>query len=193
MPTCPLNEYCIILRFTHNGLAFHGDKSAATFGTRKKLHNYPPLPGISIAGSIIPPLNTTKPQSHARQTPVLTLSCHISLVCQSASYPSRAFGQIRQSFTDEMAKAVVASLVQFHVEYANSLLYGISKPRLNKWVQNSLTHIVFNHNHLDSSNGLLSQLNCLSYSSPYPFQTRHNNFQSTILLSSWYPKRLCSK
>jgi hypothetical protein len=177
--------------FTHNGLALNGDKSEAiTFGTRQKLRNYPPLPGISIAGSNIPLSDNIKTLGVTLDKH-LTLNSHISSVCKSAFYHTRAFRHIRKSLTDDMAKAVATSLVQSRLDYANSLFYGISKFNLNKLqrVQNSLARIVLNRHHLDSSNSLLSQLHWL------PIHHRINFKYATITfkaLSSQQPYHLSS-
>jgi len=81
--------------------------------------------------------------------------------------------------------------VRVRLDYANSLLYGISKSNLNKLqrVLNSLSRIVLNCHHLASSNGLLSQLHWL------PIHHRINFILATITfkaLSSQQPSHLYS-
>ena len=97
--------------------------------------------------------------------------------------------QLSKSLTDDMAKAVAASLV---LDYANSLLYGISKFNLNKLLQrvkNSLARIVLNRHHLDSSNGLLSQLHWLPIHHRINFKLATLTFKA---LSSQQPSHLSS-
>jgi hypothetical protein len=146
--------------FCHNGMALNGDKSEAIiFGTWQKLHNYPTPPGISIAGSMVPFSDKIKTLGVTLDSH-LTFSTHISSVCKSAFYHIRALRHIRNSLTDDMAKAVAVSLVQSRFDYANSLLSGISIANLNKLqrVQNYLARIVLKrHSHFPST-GLLSEL-----------------------------------
>jgi len=70
---------------------------------------------------------------------------------------------IRKSLIDDMADDVAISLVQSRLDYANSLLYGISKNNPNKLqrVHNYLARIVIKRHPLMSSNGLLSELHWL--------------------------------
>ena len=93
----------------------------------------------------------------------LTFNSHISSVCNYAFYHIRALRHIRKSLTDEMAKAVAVYLVQSCLDYAYSLLYGISKTNLNKLqrVQNSLARIVLRRHPGYASSCLLSELHWL--------------------------------
>ena len=168
--------------FSHNGLVLNGDKSEAiTFGTRQKLRTYPSPPGISIAGTTVPLSNSIKTLGVTLDSH-LTLNSHISTVCKSAFYHSRALRHIRKSLTDDMAKAVATSLVQSRLDYANSILYGISKSNLNKLqrVHNSLARIVLNRHPLTPSNGLLSELHWL------PIHQRINFKLATLTFKALY-------
>jgi hypothetical protein len=72
-------------RFFYNGLALNGDKfEVITFGTHQKLCYYPPLTGISIAGSLVPPF-----QHHKDSTSRLTVNSVVTrgMLC-SASFIS---------------------------------------------------------------------------------------------------------
>lgn len=177
--------------FSHNGLALNGDKSQAiTFGTRQKLRNYPSLPRISIAGTTVPLSNHIKTLGVTLDTH-LTFNNHISSVCKSAFYHTRALRHIRKSLTYDMATAVATSLIQSRLDYANSLFYGISKANLNKLqrVQNSLARIVLKRHPSQSSRDLLSDLHWL------PIQHRINFKLATITfkaLSSQQPPYLSS-
>ena len=81
-----------------------------------------------------------------------------------------------------MAKAVATSLVQSRLDYANSILYGISKSNLNKLqrVHNSLARIVLNRHPLTPSNGLLSELHWL------PIHQRINFKLATVTFKALY-------
>ena len=165
---CSLSQFELCLATLHswfcfNGLALNTDKSEAiTFGTWQKLRNYPSPSGISIAGSMVPLSDKIKTLGVTLDSH-LTFNSHISSVCKSAFYHIRALRHIRKSLTDEMAKAVAVSLVQSRLDYANSLLCGISKTNLNKLqrVQNSLARIVLRRHPRYDSSCLLSELHWL--------------------------------
>ena len=150
--------------FCHNGLALNSDKSEAIiFGTWQKLRSYPSPPGISISGSKVQLSNNIKTLGVTLDNH-LTLSKHISDVCRSAFYHTRALRHIRRSLnTDDMARAVAVSLIQSRLDYANSLLHGTSQTNLNKLqrVQNSLARIVLRLHPRHPSQDLLSGLHWL--------------------------------
>ena len=177
--------------FCSNGLALNGDKSEAiTFGTRQKLRNYPPLPGISIAGSLVPLSNTIKTLGITLDSH-LTLDTHVSSVCKSAFYHIRALRHIRNSLTDDTARAVAVALVQSRLDYCNSILYGISKSNLTKLqrVQNSVARIVLRRHPHCSSADLLRELHWLPIEERIKFKLATITYNA---LSSHQPPHLSS-
>jgi len=177
--------------FCHNGLALNGDKSEAiTFGTWQKLRKYPSPPGISIAGSMVPLSDKIKTLGVTLDSH-LTFNSHTSSVCKSAFYHIRALRHIRKSLTYDMARAVAVSLVQSRLDYANSLLFGISKTNLNKLqrVQNSLARIVLRRHPRCPSSGLLSELHWLPIESRIKFKLSTITYKA---LSSQQPFHLSS-
>jgi len=79
----------------------------------------------------------------------VTLDCHLSLdkhissICKSAYYHIRSLRHIRSAITDDMAKSVASSLVCSRLDYANSLLFGITQKDVNRLqrVQNALARV----------------------------------------------------
>ena len=65
-------------------------------------------------------------------------------VNHSAFYPIRALQHIRPVITNEVAKTIACSFVTSRLDYANSVLYGISVKNIHclQWMQNTLAQVV---------------------------------------------------
>jgi hypothetical protein len=83
----------------------------------------------------------------------LTLKHHITKKCQIAMFNIQRIKNIRRWLTMEAAKSVVQALVLSHLDYANSILYGLPKcdmKRLQR-VQNIAAKLVLQRSKYDSS------------------------------------------
>jgi len=69
---------------------------------------------------------------------------HISELCKSCFYHLRALRHIRSSITDDVAKTIACSFVGARLDYANSVLYGVSKQNITRLqrIQNATARVV---------------------------------------------------
>jgi len=130
--------------FCHNGLALNSTKSESILiGTRQRLHTLPPIASPIIAGTPVPFSDTIKTLG-VTMDQNLTLNKHVSLLSRSIHFYIRALRHIRPALTESMAASLGASLVQSRLDYANSIMYGMSASNMHKLqsLQNSLTRVV---------------------------------------------------
>jgi len=81
----------------------------------------------------------------------LTLNQHVSSLCKSMHFHTRALRHIRPALSDCMATTLATSLVQSRLDYANSLLHGTSAANIHKLqcAQNSLSRVVLSGCHCE--------------------------------------------
>ena len=130
--------------FSLNGLALNPDKSdAILFGTSQRSHSYTSLISFDVAGSTVPLSDHVKILGVTLDSH-LKMDHHVSNVCKSAYYHIRALRHIRSAITDDMAKSVACALVGARLDYASSVLYGVSKSNIHRLqrVQNALARVV---------------------------------------------------
>jgi len=112
--------------FCHNGLALNSTKSESILiGTRQRLRTLPAIASPIIAGTPIPFSDTIKTLGDTLD-PNLTLNKHVSLLSRSIHFYIRALRHIRPALTESMAATLGASLVQSRLDYADSIMYGMS-------------------------------------------------------------------
>jgi len=101
---------------------------------------------------------------------------HVTAVCRSSYYHLRALRHIRRSLTDDMARTVGSSVVGARLDYANSILYGVSQKNIKRLqrVQNALARVVSASDRTSSSRNTLRSLHWL------PVQHRINYKLSLI-------------
>ena len=94
---------------------------------------------INISGVSIPLSNHVKILG-AVLDPRLTLSEHIKTVSKSCFYHIRALRHIRGSLDHLTIRTIAAALVSTRLDYANSILYGISAKHISRLqcMQNNL-------------------------------------------------------
>jgi len=87
----------------------------------------------------------------------LTLNKHVSSLSHSIHFYTRALRHIRPALTESMAASLGAALVQLRLDYANSIMYGMSASNMHKLrsAQNSLSRVVLpSLRHLSASERL---------------------------------------
>ena len=110
----------------------------------------------------------TNPAKTARNLGVIfdknfTFRSHISAVCSSCFYHMWDLQCIRRYLDLDSAKLLATALVFSHLDYCNSLLYGIADMdvTIRRCVQNRLAHIVTKSLPFTHSVPLLCSLHCL--------------------------------
>jgi len=83
----------------------------------------------------------------------LTFDSHVTALSKSCNFHIRLLRHIRKSLTDDMAHSIAVALVSSRLDYANSILYGISKSNILKLqrIQNHLAKLVTQNYHISSS------------------------------------------
>lgn len=73
-----------------------------------------------------------------------TLSSHINDLCKKAFFFINSIGRIRKYLPPDTLKRLVNALVISHLDYCNSLLYGLPSYELSKLqrVQNSAARLI---------------------------------------------------
>ena len=86
----------------------------------------------------------------------LTFEAHVKSLTKTCYFHIRALRHIRSSIDLETAKSVANAIVSSRLDYANSLLYGISGSNMLKLqrVQNSLARVILATTHTRTDNAL---------------------------------------
>jgi Reverse transcriptase (RNA-dependent DNA polymerase) len=131
--------------FCQNSLSLNPDKSdTIILGTRQRAHSYSDLTSVNIAGTVVPLADHIKVLGVTLDSH-LTMDKHVSAVSRACFYHLRALRHIRSSLNIEDAKMIACSIVGSRLDYANSVLYGVSRKNINllQRVQNALARCVF--------------------------------------------------
>ena len=102
----------------------------------------------------------------------LAFNKHVSLICQSCQYHIRALRHIRPILDANTAILVGHALVSSRLDYANSIMYGMSKSLTAKLQrqQNMLAGVVLQTNRLSTAGPLLNELHWLPVASRIHFK-----------------------
>ena len=132
------------LWFCRNGLCLNPSKSECILlGSNQRLKHLTPLKYLHVADSEIALSSSIKTLGVTIDS-TLSFDKHINSVSKSCNFHIKALRHIRPALTLESAKTVACSIVQSRLDYANSILYGVSKSNLVKLqrIQNSLSRVV---------------------------------------------------
>jgi len=146
------------LWFCFNGLSLNPDKSECIIlGSVQRTRTLPSFPHVNVAGTSVNFSPTIKTLGVIVDSN-LTFDSHVQTLCKSCYYHIRALRHIRSSITTDTAKSIACAIVGSRLDYANSLLFGISNANLSKLqrVQNTLARTVLNSNlqSMDSGSAL---------------------------------------
>ena len=88
---------------------------------------------------------------------------HIKIKCRTAMYNYLKIKNIRKYLTKEATEILVLSLVIFHLDYCNLILYGTAQCEINKMqrIQNMCAKLVLSRQKYDSSKDALYELHWL--------------------------------
>ena len=100
----------------------------------------------------------------------LNFEKHITAKCKIVSYNLHCIGSIRSSLTSEACKLLVHGLVHSHIDYCNSIFFGISNHLITRLqrLQNYAARLVFRASAMAPSTPLRFQLHWL----PVEFRIR---------------------
>ena len=96
------------------------------FGTRQRSHSYVDVQSVSAVESVIPLADDIKILGMTLDKN-LSMDKHVGAVCKASYYHLRSLRHIRRLLTDDMAKAIGCAIVGAMLDYANSVLQGISQ------------------------------------------------------------------
>ena len=154
----PINQLESCLSAIHhwfclNGLSLNPDKSDAIwFTTPQRARSFVPAISINVAGTAVSISNTITTLGVTLDSH-LTFDSHVTALSKSCNFHIRALRHIRKSLTEDMAHSIAVALVSSRLDYANSILYGISKSNILKLqrIQNHLAKLVTQNYHISSS------------------------------------------
>ena len=184
-----------------NCLALNPDKTdAILFGTRQRASSYD-ITTVKVADTTVTLANKIKILGVTLDRH-LTMDTHVSEVCRSAFYHIRALRHIRPVVTDDVAKSIACALVCSRLDYANSVLYGISAANIHRLqrMHNTLARVVIgpSASKFSRSSDLLRHLHWLPVEyrikfklAKLTFNIRNNNSAPSYLsslLSSYVPR-----
>jgi len=130
--------------FCINGLALNPDKSnAIVLGTRQRSASYSSFTTVEGAGSDI------LLSDHIKVLGVtldkhLTFNDNVNSASRSAFYHIRAMRHIRSALIEDIAKTVACALVKAQLDYANSVLVGVTTKNVTRLqrAQNAVAQVV---------------------------------------------------
>jgi len=123
---------------------------------------------VSIAGATVP-LSDKITTLGVTLDSCLTSHDHISTMCRSGYFHVRALCHIWGALTDERAKVVVVSVVQWHLNYADSIFVGLPVSKDFR-LCSFLAHVVVVGRPYLSSTSLLQELHWLPIHSRITFK-----------------------
>ena len=93
----------------------------------------------------------------------LNMKQHIMVKCKTTMWNVQKIKHIRKYLTQDAAQLLASSIIMSHLDYANSLLYGLPKCDLDRMqqVQNIVGKIVINESKYSSSTEMLKTLHWL--------------------------------
>jgi len=172
---CSLQQ-CVAQLVLHNGRVLNPTQSEAIcFGTSPRraiaLSN---LTSIQVEGTSVPLVDYIKLLDVTLDSH-LNIVKHISNVCSSSYFHTRALRHIRPFLDSETVKTIACAIVGFRLEYVNAIQTGISSRNIHllQRVQNSLARVATR-----STTNTTSALNSLHW---LPIQQRYNFKLATLV------------
>ena len=117
---------------------------AIVLGTRQRSASYSSFTLVAVAG-----VSTISLADHIKVLGItldkhLTFDDHVNLVSKSAFYHIQVMRHIRSALTENMAKTVACAVVGARVDYANSVLFGVTTKNVARLqrAQNAVARVV---------------------------------------------------
>ena len=108
----------------------------------------------------------------------LLMNANVNKTCNSSFFHLRNIRRIRKYLSTEYAKLLVHAFFISHIDYCNSLLYGLPQTQLIKlqWVQNAAARLICNVSRFDHITPVLYQLHWLPVKFRIHFKLLHITF-----------------
>ena len=146
--------------FSHNGLFLNPEKTdAVLFGTYQSSKSLSNTSNINVAGTSVALSDKVKVLGVTLDRH-LTFDRNIVQVCRSSHFHTRALRHTRNVISNDTAKSVAQALVSSRLDYANSILFGVSKQNITKLQrsQNTLARAVTRSSRYDNATIQLRKL-----------------------------------
>ena len=186
--------------FSPNGLFLNPEKTdAVLFGTNQYVKSLSNTSKLNVVGTSVALSNKVKLLGVTLDRH-LTFDSHIMQVCRSAHFHTRALCHIWNIISNDTVKSVAQALVSSRLDYANSILFGVSKQNITKLQrsQNTLARVVMRSRRYDSATIQLQQLHWLPIKQMIDFKICVLSFKTlttnspaylVTLLNSYKPGR----
>ena len=113
-------------------LMFNDSKTEfAIIGYRQQLTKVN-IDGIQVAATEIKPVKSVRSLGTWFDTSMSMKNVHIGRVCSKALHSLYNIRQIRKFLSDDSTKTLIHAFVTSHLDYCNSLLYGISQYQIDR-------------------------------------------------------------
>ena len=156
---------------TVNKLKLNEEKTEFFIAASTHNMNYLNNVSLDVCGTQI------KPSNFVRNLGVyfdsnMTMSNHVSSLTRSLNFNLRNIGRIRRYIDEDTCNHTVRTLVLSRLDYANSLLYGITVKDMKKLqtIQNRSARLIFKANRREHTSPLLQQLHWLPVSERIVFK-----------------------
>lgn len=145
-----------------NMLKMNPDKTEATIFASKRLRDKVSTSSIEVANELVPISDGLKYLGVWFDS-CLTMEKHITTKCRAAAHNIRIIASIRRHIDLETAKLLAVSLVLTHLDYSNSILYGLPNKSLVQLqrIQNWAAKVVLQQGKFTSSKHALRSLHWL--------------------------------
>ena len=147
---------------TINMLKLNDDKTEMMFFARRGRAEQYLTTTLKIGNATISPSKAVR-NLGSIMDPTLSMEEQVNMLIRSASLQIRNIYKVRRYLTADAAKSDVQALILNRLDYANSLLYGITKQQIHKLqkIQNTAARVIFRLNRRDHITPRLKDLHWL--------------------------------
>ena len=126
---------------------------------------------LQVGNERIPPSATIK-NLGVNFDSAMMMSDHVTSICQSANFHIRNLSRIRIYIDQNTCHAAVRALITSRLDYANSLLFGISRKDCNRLqcIQNRAAKLIYHASKYDHVTPLINDLHWLSVQNRITFK-----------------------
>lgn len=178
--------------FAANEMSLNPNKSEAVIiGTSSRLRAATPVTNIQIADTSIPVSESIRSLGVTLDQ-TLSLHKHVSDVCRSVYFHTRALRQIRRFLSVDAANALAVASVNSRLDYCNSLLFGTSRQNITRLqrAQNSAARVVAGVSKFAPSSSVLSNLHWLPINSRIKYKVALITYKTLALQQPSYLRDL---